>query len=181
MVRNKKIWAYNVEQLLKQVINSSVLSSMLSDCSHTVGEGAVCESCTLTAEASKTGTPWSSGNPEIDRIILNSQLKSRYMFSHVEWIPFEHFREINRIGRGGFGNVYSAWWIDGPMCFYGNERISRGQVVAIKSLGRELTPDLLHKLETYINISTSQTNLRYELLGLFQCYGITQDPSTNEY
>ncbi|CAG8536349.1 3073_t:CDS:2 [Acaulospora colombiana] len=170
-----------MRKLFEQVTNSTILLSMISSCGHMMGEAAECELCTLST-VNKSGTPsWSSGNPEIDRIISNSQSKSQFMFSHVEWIPFERLRDINKISRGGFGGVYSAWWNDGPMCFYGSERIGGGQLVAIKSLGGELTPDLLRKLETYIKVSTSQTNLRYELLGLFQCYGMTRNPSTGEY
>ncbi|CAG8432743.1 7070_t:CDS:10 [Diversispora eburnea] len=85
-----------------------------------------CELCTLPSNDTnifdsihESKIPPTSGHPEIDRIISNSQLKPRFM-------------------------------------------VCGGQLVVIKNLGRdstELTAEFLHKLETYINISTSQTNL----------------------
>ena len=31
----------------------------------------------------------------------------------IEWIPFDRLSEIKKIGKGGFGSVYSATWLDG--------------------------------------------------------------------
>ena len=32
-----------------------------------------------------------------------------------EWIPYNQFIDIKKIGRGGFAEVYSAIWEDGPL------------------------------------------------------------------
>ncbi|RHZ79403.1 hypothetical protein Glove_146g40 [Diversispora epigaea] len=192
MIRNKRILRCDTKQLFEQIMNSNILLSKFVICNHVIDERIEkCELCTLPSNDTnifdsvhESKIPPSSGHPEIDRIISNSQLKPRFMFSHIEWIPFERFENVTNIAENRFGYVRSAWWIDGPMCFYENGRVCGGQLVVIKNLGRdssELTPEFLNKLETYINISTSQTNLRYELLTQFQCYGLTRDPHTNQY
>ena len=32
-----------------------------------------------------------------------------------EWIPYNQFSDIKKIGRGGFATVFSAIWKDGPL------------------------------------------------------------------
>ena len=54
-----------------------------------------------------------SGNPEIDKLIHESQLKTWDYFNNLEWIPYDRFQDIESIGEGGFANIYSATWLDG--------------------------------------------------------------------
>ena len=56
---------------------------------------------------------WTSGNKVIDEFIQDSQLNAVYYYKCLEWIPFENFRNIYKIGEGGFGVVYRATWIQG--------------------------------------------------------------------
>ena len=54
-----------------------------------------------------------SGNPEIDKLIHESQLKTKHYFNNLEWIPYDRFQDIKSIGEGGFANIFSATWLDG--------------------------------------------------------------------
>ncbi|POG82137.1 hypothetical protein GLOIN_2v1498982, partial [Rhizophagus irregularis DAOM 181602=DAOM 197198] len=38
-----------------------------------------------------------------------------YRYSIIEWIPYNRFYDIKYIAKGGFGKVYKANWIDGPI------------------------------------------------------------------
>src|SRR3954452_14794643 len=84
----------------------------------------ICPDC----KASNTGIAWcnkcnpgkflkegkTSGNPEIDNLIHESQLKIHdYSDNHLEWIPYDRFQDIKSIGEGGFANIFSATWLDG--------------------------------------------------------------------
>ena len=83
----------------------------------------VCPDC----KAPNTGFAWcnkcdpgkflkegkTSGNPEIDKLIYESQLKTWDYGDNLEWIPFDRFQDIKSIGEGGFANIYSATWLDG--------------------------------------------------------------------
>src|SRR5947209_5221776 len=54
-----------------------------------------------------------SGNPEIDNLIYDSQLKNKHYDENLEWIPYDRFQDIKQIGEGGFANIFSATWLDG--------------------------------------------------------------------
>jgi serine/threonine protein kinase len=59
---------------------------------------------------------WTSGNNDIDKIIQDSQLSDHYETKKaLEWIPYDRFHNIKYIAKGGFGKVYKANWIDGPI------------------------------------------------------------------
>src|ERR1044071_83170 len=54
-----------------------------------------------------------SGNPEIDNLIYQSQLKAESYDDNLEWIPYDRFQDIKPIGEGGFAKIFSATWLDG--------------------------------------------------------------------
>src|SRR5687767_7928799 len=59
-------------------------------------------------------TNWTSGNEKIDDFIQEMQLKiNKYNDIIFEWIPYNQFSGIKKIGKGGFATVYSAIWKDG--------------------------------------------------------------------
>jgi hypothetical protein len=57
-----------------------------------------------------------SENEVIDNYIQEMQLKINNPCTIVfEWIPYDRFKEINEIGKGGFATIYLAIWKDGPL------------------------------------------------------------------
>jgi hypothetical protein len=60
---------------------------------------------------------WTSGNKEIDNFIQEMQLKINYKNIIFEWIPYNHFYDIEEICKGWFATVYSAIWKDGPLYY----------------------------------------------------------------
>jgi hypothetical protein len=61
---------------------------------------------------------WTCGNGDIDKFIKNTIYDVRnashsYNTTFLEWVPFNRFKDVERIGEGGFAAVYSATWIDG--------------------------------------------------------------------
>src|SRR3954471_14779043 len=87
----------------------------------------VCPDC----KAPNTGYAWcnkcdpgkflkegkTSGNPEIDKLIHESQLKTVHYPNNLEWIAYDRFQDIKSIGEGGFANIFSATWLDGKPTF----------------------------------------------------------------
>src|SRR5579862_2142469 len=64
---------------------------------------------------------WTSGNVDIDKFIQDTQLSARNCFKKLEWIPYDRFRNIKYIAKGGFGKVYRANWIDGYILAWDNK------------------------------------------------------------
>ena len=100
---------------------------------------------------------WTSGNKDIDEFIQYSQLNAVHFTKCLEWIPFEKFRNVTYITRGGFGKIYSAKWPEGRIYFWGIEnqeweRLSNWKV-ALKSLDNssDISTDFLN--EVLIKIS----------------------------
>src|SRR5438128_291804 len=59
---------------------------------------------------------WTSGNNDIDKLIQDTQLSiHKYANWALEWIPYDRFYDIEYIAKGGFGKVYKANWINGPI------------------------------------------------------------------
>ena len=77
-----------------------------------------------------------SGNPEIDNLIYESQLKIKnYSSPNLEWIPYDRFQDIKSIGEGGFANIYSATWLDGePIFDETTKKRTKPIIVALKKL-----------------------------------------------
>jgi hypothetical protein len=83
---------------------------------------------------------WTSGNDDIDKFIRETQLSShRDVGNALEWIPYNKFYNVEYIAKGGFGKVYKAIWIDGPIDKWDEhnknwKRIDQDKIVALKSL-----------------------------------------------
>jgi hypothetical protein len=41
------------------------------------------------------------------------QLRTPAYEDAIEWIPFIRWSDVKEIGKGGFGSVYLATWLDG--------------------------------------------------------------------
>src|SRR5688572_10409091 len=58
---------------------------------------------------------WTSGNKDIDELIQHSQLNATCGANCLEWVPFENFKNVTYIAKGGFGKIYSADWPEGNL------------------------------------------------------------------
>src|SRR5438045_3781655 len=76
-----------------------------------------------------------SGIPEIDNLIYESQLKTTCYYNNLEWIPYDRFQDIKSIGEGGFAIIYSATWLDGePKFDMKTKKRTKPIIVALKKL-----------------------------------------------
>ncbi|RIA81096.1 kinase-like domain-containing protein [Glomus cerebriforme] len=121
---------------------------------------------------------WASGNKNIDEFIQQSQLNAVHYYKCLEWIPFENFKDVTYITKGGYGKIYSAKWPEGDILYWNIEnqnwyRSSHKQV-ALKSLDNssDISSEFLNEIKSHLQI---------HLLDVIQCYGITQDPDTKNY
>src|SRR5436853_4689279 len=76
-----------------------------------------CQSCN-SKHFQQDFNKWTSGNKEIDEFIQKFQLNATRHEEVLEWIPYEKFRDIEYLAKGGFGTVHKAKWIDGYICYW---------------------------------------------------------------
>jgi hypothetical protein len=93
-----------------------------------------------------------SGNEKIDDLIQEMQSKiDKYNDMIFEWIPYNQFDYIEKVGKGGFATVYSALWKDGPLKYDYNKKIyirNNYKEVALKCLDNSqgITKEFLNEV-----------------------------------
>jgi hypothetical protein len=99
---------------------------------------------------------WASEDDKIDDFVHKMQLKANNHNDIVfQWIPYGQFYGINEVGNGGFAEVYSAIWMDGPLynkVQNGNYIRKKDKPVALKCLNN--SQNLIEFLnEVYISLN----------------------------
>src|SRR2546423_12586837 len=53
------------------------------------------------------------GNEEIAKFLYECRLnREQYYDNYIQWIPFDEFKNIEYLAKGGFGEIHEATWID---------------------------------------------------------------------
>ena len=113
---------------------------------------------------------WSSGNKDIDELIQHSQLNAVHRTKYLEWIPFENFKDVTYITKGGFGQISRAKRTEGFIEYWDieNQRWKKwpNTEVALKSLNNssDISTDFLNEV---IKI---KFNLLHSYLLYLNCY-----------
>ncbi|CAG8786418.1 21612_t:CDS:2, partial [Gigaspora rosea] len=127
---------------------------------------------------------WTSGNQKLDQLIQEYQLINTINPTHmIEWIPFDHIDWVVHKAKGGFGSVYTARWIDGPIIDwddFGQKFIRDGStIIILKSLDNSsnINENLIKEALAHLNVAKKKT----QLTGVNMLYGITKHPYTGNY
>ncbi|RIB22195.1 kinase-like domain-containing protein [Gigaspora rosea] len=120
-------------------------------------------------------TRWTSGNKDIDDCMKSFQLRTWRYEDVIEWIPFDRLSIVEEIGKGGFGSVYKATWLDGirqKVEKINDDNYKRARetssIVALKTL----SDGSLKEFENHMKYILFNSQLKI--------YGLTQN-SKNEY
>ncbi|RHZ77920.1 hypothetical protein Glove_168g174 [Diversispora epigaea] len=121
---------------------------------------------------------WTSGNDKIDKFVQDAQLNANKYWEVIEWMPYDKFKDVKQIGKGGFGTIHYARWIDGPIEKWDieNQQWERWCEVEVA----------LKKFDNFVNFNNVlnevaihfKTHVEYASI---RFYGITQDPETHSY
>ncbi|RHZ77214.1 hypothetical protein Glove_184g83 [Diversispora epigaea] len=124
---------------------------------------------------------WTSGKDKIDKFIQDAQLNANYYWELIEWIPYNRFKDVKQIGKGGFGTIHYARWIGGYILEWDTEnqqwkRNRKDEEVALKKFDNFVNfNDVLNEMEIHLK---TWTDNNYSPI---RFYGITQDPKTHSY
>ncbi|CFW93425.1 putative Non-specific protein-tyrosine kinase [endosymbiont DhMRE of Dentiscutata heterogama] len=123
---------------------------------------------------------WTSGNPEIDEFIRKYQSEVTGWTGVLEWVPYDQFTDIKKIGEGAFGEVYKAKWIDGVIGVWSTEnntwkrdKVDNMVVLKVLKKSENITVDFLREI-------TSQKQAENGSY-IVKLWGISQDPITKNY
>ncbi|RHZ82042.1 hypothetical protein Glove_114g10 [Diversispora epigaea] len=121
---------------------------------------------------------WTSGNREIDEFIRQMQHNAEKYGEVIEWIPFDRLENVEYLARGGFSIVYKAKWIDGYIISWDNnekiwKRRSQNCYVCLKKLDDSINKSVF--------LQEIKNQLKFRGKWAIALYGITKDPSKNEY
>ncbi|GBC02546.1 hypothetical protein RclHR1_04680007 [Rhizophagus clarus] len=121
------------------------------------------------------------GNEKVNNFILEMQLKiDSYDDIVVEWIPHNQFNAIKEISKNDFVTIHSAIWLSGQLHYneyenkYTRSQERKNQVVTLKCLRnyKNVTDEFLNEAKE-CSIKTHDD--------IRKIYGISQNPSTQEY
>ncbi|RHZ77489.1 hypothetical protein Glove_177g21 [Diversispora epigaea] len=87
----------------------------------------------------------------------------------IEWIPYDRFKDVKQIGKGEFGTIHYAMWIDG--------KLENG--ILKNDNGEEIFDNFVN-FNDVLNEMAINLKARTELASI-KFYGITQDPETLSY
>ncbi|RIB02870.1 kinase-like domain-containing protein, partial [Gigaspora rosea] len=118
-------------------------------------------------------TRWTSGNKNIDDCMKAFQLRTFTYNDAIEWIPFDRLSVVEEVGKGGFGSVYKATWLDGIRKIdddnYKRTR-EASSTVALKTLSDGSLKEFENHMKCILN-----NNYRLKI------YGLTQSSKNNKY
>src|SRR5437763_9425209 len=87
----------------------------------------LCESC-KEKEIEKLTDKY--GNEEMARFLYYvCKLNAEYYYDYIRWIPFNKFKNIEYLAKGGFGEVHKANWINGDYNRYKEEYYDKDVVL----------------------------------------------------
>ncbi|RHZ71355.1 hypothetical protein Glove_259g7 [Diversispora epigaea] len=147
------------------------------ECNHNSYENEWCKPCN-SKHFQNDFNNWTSGNDKIDKFIQDAQLNANDYWEVIQWIPYDRFKDIKQIGKGGFGTIYYARWIDG--------RIKEWDIENKQWKGNRKEKEVaLKKFDNFVNFNDVLNEMAIHLntngVGSVQFYGITQDPETHSY
>ncbi|RIA84299.1 kinase-like domain-containing protein [Glomus cerebriforme] len=119
-----------------------------------------CQSCNAKYDQLKF-RDWTSGNPDVDKLIQESQLDAKNRYEKLLWFEYNQFKNIEYITEGGFGKIYQAKLLH--------------TTVALKSLNnsKDTTFEFLNEIKLHLKMNNSDR--------IIKIYGITKDPRTSNF
>ncbi|PKC10412.1 kinase-like protein [Rhizophagus irregularis] len=151
-------------------------------CDNEYNAPAWCDACDQKELVDKFDK-WSTGNDNINLLIQESQRLAPDYYNYLEFIPYNHFVDIERIAEGGFGVVYKATWLDGIRKAKKEDNgiwiktRSEPCTVALKEIeeSKNIDQDYINELKANIEFHRS------DIWMVCRYYGISQNPKSMNF
>ncbi|EXX58852.1 Ipl1p [Rhizophagus irregularis DAOM 197198w] len=123
---------------------------------------------------------WTSGNVDIDHLIQQCQLESIGPNKIIEWVPYNKLLSIEYLTKGGFSEIYSAYWEDGHYNEWNSEKQQLERYGKEKVIVKRLE-NVKNANRSWFEEAKSHLTISNKWAGIIQCYGLTQDTSDGDY
>ncbi|RHZ48686.1 hypothetical protein Glove_543g73 [Diversispora epigaea] len=159
--------------------DNSVEKRKCNNCQNWHQATLYCEFCIRKYLKNDFGN-WTSGNNEIDKLIQECQQKTVTPDSIIEWIEYDQFENIEHLTEGGCATIYTAIWKGGHYKKWNSkkqklERFGRQKIV-LKRLNNSNSNNVHWFQEVTLSFILDNTSAFLAL-----CYGLTKDPTTQDY
>ncbi|RHZ79206.1 hypothetical protein Glove_151g117 [Diversispora epigaea] len=182
LTENEKNFLCNNLQIAYDTIRidgNSAEKQQCNNCQNSHQATQYCEFCIRKYLANNFGN-WTSGNNEIDRLIQECQqttVKPNYV---IEWIGYDQFENVKYLTEGGCATVYTAIWKNGCYFKWNSERQILERFGALKIVLKRLNNSNSNNVHWFREVTLSFT-LDNTSQFLSKCYGLTKDPTTQDY
>ncbi|RHZ59648.1 hypothetical protein Glove_362g51 [Diversispora epigaea] len=162
-----------------RINNRSIEKQQCNNCQNWHQAIQYCEFCIRKYLENNFGN-WTSKNNEIDKLIQECQQKTTGPDSVIEWIEYNQFENIEHLADGGCATIYTAAWKDGFYNKWNSERqiLERfgSQKIVLKRLNNSNSNNIHWFQEVTLSFTLDNTSTF-----LAACYGLTKDPTTQDY
>ncbi|RHZ57533.1 hypothetical protein Glove_386g15 [Diversispora epigaea] len=120
------------------------------------------------------------GNENINNLIKESQSTINHDSPYLEWVSFEEFTDVKKIGQGGFSQIFKATWkVNAGISREGTVMRSKQEIV-LKVLSNSQNVDTEFLSELKLTFQFRNSTIHFDE-NIIKCYGVTQDPQTKNY
>ncbi|RHZ64785.1 hypothetical protein Glove_320g191 [Diversispora epigaea] len=162
-----------------RIKSNTVEKKQCSNCQNWYQAIQYCEFCIRKYLKRYFGN-WTSGNNELDKLIQECQQITILPNTVIEWISYGQFENVKYRDKGRCFISYTAIWKDGSYDKWNSERQilerSGRQMMVLKRLN-----DSNSNNEHWLQEVTLSFTLDNTAQFLAKCYGITKDPTTQDY
>ncbi|RHZ48714.1 hypothetical protein Glove_543g22 [Diversispora epigaea] len=162
-----------------RIANNSVEKQQCNYCQNWHQATQYCEFC-IRKYLENNFENWTSGNNEIDKLIQECQQKTIAPKSIIEWIEYDQFENIEHLAEGGCATIFTAILKDGPYVKWDSDRQSLErfgrQMIVLKRLNNSNSNNVHWFQEVTLSFTLDNSK---QLLAA--CYGLTKDPSSQDY
>ncbi len=107
-------------ELINKIGEKYDLNKILFEMNVRLNKEVLCEGC-KGKEIRKLADK--CGNEEIAKFLYECRLDRKWYYdNYIRWIPFDKFKNTEYLGKGGFGEVHQAIWINYYNRFYDKYR-----------------------------------------------------------
>ncbi|GES83245.1 kinase-like domain-containing protein [Rhizophagus clarus] len=167
--------SYDYFKIIKDEDEKRICENCQSECLAT----SYCEICIRNYLKSHFSN-WISDNDDIDNLIQKCQMETVAPTRIIEWILYNNLRNIKYLTEGGFSEIYTAKWIDGPYNKWNSKKQQLNKFGTIRVIFKKLE-NVENANRSWFEEAKSHLTISNKSSGVVKSFGLSIDPSDGNY